>query len=164
MVCDTRPRLSFSTIFLSSISLLTFISLYRNNPPSYSLRSTFAPAHHQSQSQHQPQPTSKVMIGYPRAPFDGSFSATARQAPAKNVVIDAGPSLEQYHLPASLLAYYSGYFKNALNGPWKESNGEPIKLDDVSPAVFNLFVNWLYRQKLPCMDHHRIAEAGEGSR
>jgi hypothetical protein len=78
-----------------------------------------------------------------------NFSITARQGPVQNVVIEVGPNHIQYHLPRTLLTHYSGYFDKALNGPWKESNGQPIKLDDVIPAVFNLFVNWLYSQKIP---------------
>jgi hypothetical protein len=78
-----------------------------------------------------------------------NFSVTARQGPVQNVVIEVGPNHTQYHLPKTLLTHYSEYFDKALNGPWKESSGEPIKLDVVSPAVFNLFVNWLCSQKIP---------------
>jgi hypothetical protein len=78
-----------------------------------------------------------------------NFSVTARQGPVQNVVIEVGPNHTQYHLPKTLLTHYSEYFDKALNGLWKQSSGEPIKLDDVSPTVFNLFVNWLYSQKNP---------------
>jgi hypothetical protein len=111
-----------------------------------------------SQPQLQSHQTSEAMSRHSHTLLDGSFSATARQSPVKNAIIEVGPSLTQYHLPASLLSHYSEYFKNALNGPWKESNGAPIKLEDVSPVAFSLFVNWLYRQRLPGWDYHWVAE------
>jgi hypothetical protein len=94
-----------------------------------------------------------------RAPFDGAFSRAARKEPVENVIIEVGPSLIQYHLPKPILTHYSDYFEAALSGPWKESNGTPIKLDDVSPAIFNLFVNWLFRQKVPDWNNQWVAEA-----
>ena len=54
-------------------------------------------------------------------------------------------------MPKSLLTHHSSYFRNALSGDWTESE-DGIKLDDVEPAVFNVFMNWLYDPQLPVTD------------
>lgn len=46
---------------------------------------------------------------------------------------------------------YSDYFRGALGGQWTES-ADGIKLEDVEPAIFNVFVNWIYSQELPSSD------------
>jgi hypothetical protein len=45
--------------------------------------------------------------------------------------------------------YYSEHFRKALSGPWKEAEELAIYLNDVEPAVFSMFVEWLYTQRLP---------------
>jgi hypothetical protein len=45
--------------------------------------------------------------------------------------------------------HYSDYFNKALSGTWKEAKEGVVSLDDIEPAVFNLFVEWLYTQQVP---------------
>lgn len=58
--------------------------------------------------------------------------------------------------------HYSDYFRKALSGTWKEAEDGVVKLVDVEPAVFNLFLEWLYTQQVPndCSEYNRIANAG----
>jgi hypothetical protein len=46
--------------------------------------------------------------------------------------------------------HYSEYFRKALSGTWTEAKDGVVKLANVEPAVFNLFVEWLYVQRIPC--------------
>lgn len=49
----------------------------------------------------------------------------------------------------AFLMHYSEYFKNALIGSWKEAKEGIIHLADVDCSPFNVFVDWIYTQKLP---------------
>jgi hypothetical protein len=44
---------------------------------------------------------------------------------------------------------HSDYFRTALHENWKEGQERLVVLDDVEPATFDIFVNWLYTKKLP---------------
>jgi hypothetical protein len=65
------------------------------------------------------------------------------------ITIDVGTEHEKYSVYAELIAYYSEYFKGTLNGPWKEAEDRVIELPDIDPRVFDIFIDWLYTQKLP---------------
>lgn len=73
----------------------------------------------------------------------------ARKGAIADVVVEIGTEHMKYHLQKSFLTHYSDYFKKALMGPWEEAEKGIIPLHDVEPAVFNIFVDWLYTQKLP---------------
>lgn len=47
------------------------------------------------------------------------------------------------------MTHYSEYFSKALNGAWKEAKDKIIRLTDIEPAIFGLFIEWLYTQNLP---------------
>lgn len=55
----------------------------------------------------------------------------------------------KYNVQKAFLTYYSGYFSKALNGTWKEARDKVVRLADIEPAIFNLFIEWLYTQNLP---------------
>ncbi|KAF3037572.1 hypothetical protein E8E11_001476 [Didymella keratinophila] len=55
----------------------------------------------------------------------------------------------EYKVHKLLLAQHSEYFKRALNGSWRESEEGRIPLEDVDREIFDIFVNWLYSQRLP---------------
>jgi hypothetical protein len=48
-----------------------------------------------------------------------------------------------------LLRACSLYFKAAFEGPWKERQNGEIKLFDVKPVTFILFLDWLYFRRIP---------------
>ena len=52
------------------------------------------------------------------------------------------PQQSTWHLPKSLLTRYSTFFAGALNGEFREANQDPVKLPEVKPSVFELFVQW----------------------
>jgi len=68
----------------------------------------------------------------------------------------------EYYVQKAFLMHYSDYFRKALSGTWKEAEDGVVKLVDVEPAVFNLFLEWLYTQQVPndCSEYNRIANAG----
>lgn len=47
------------------------------------------------------------------------------------------------------MTHYSEYFRAALNGSFKEAEENLVTLSDVSISTFDVFVDWLYTQKLP---------------
>jgi hypothetical protein len=47
----------------------------------------------------------------------------------------AGPDCVKYEVHRAVLTQHSGYFKKALEGPWKEAEEGVIRLDDVEPET-----------------------------
>jgi hypothetical protein len=77
------------------------------------------------------------------------------------VIVEIGPERVKYRILASFLIHYSEYFRRALAGAWKEASERVVVLgSDVKPCIFNLFIEWLYTQKLPASspDWRRIAD------
>ncbi|KAH7084926.1 hypothetical protein BKA63DRAFT_498491 [Paraphoma chrysanthemicola] len=68
------------------------------------------------------------------------------------VIVEIGPNRMKHYVHKALLQYHSEYFRNALRGPWKEAMDGVVSLEDVQPAVFSLFVHWLYSQSFPTSD------------
>jgi len=69
-------------------------------------------------------------------------------AMGKVVTIIIGPEKKAYFVHKGLICYYSEYFRTAYNGRWKEVE-DGVSLDMVEPVVFNIFLHWLYMQRLP---------------
>ncbi|KAF2662317.1 hypothetical protein K491DRAFT_673381 [Lophiostoma macrostomum CBS 122681] len=65
------------------------------------------------------------------------------------ISIEVGPDKVKYSVYKSVLMHYSKYFHNSLGGSWKEAANNMIQITDIDPSIFNIFVNWLYRQALP---------------
>jgi hypothetical protein len=65
------------------------------------------------------------------------------------VVVEVGPGLTRYSVYKLLLSYHSKYFQKALNGHLKEVDESVVQLLDVEPCIFNVFVHWMYTQRLP---------------
>jgi len=65
------------------------------------------------------------------------------------VIVEVGPEGLKYHVQAAFLTHYSEYFSKALNGPWKEAEDKVVRLVDIDPDVFSLFIEWLYTQNMP---------------
>ncbi|KAF1974612.1 hypothetical protein BU23DRAFT_96408 [Bimuria novae-zelandiae CBS 107.79] len=65
------------------------------------------------------------------------------------ITVDVGEEHVKYSVYAELISYYSNYFKATLHGPWKEAEDRVIELPDIEPRVFDIFIDWLYTQKLP---------------
>lgn len=51
----------------------------------------------------------------------------------------------------------SEFFRAALNGPWTESQTRQVELSEENPAVFGLFVHWLYSGKVAVNTDERKA-------
>lgn len=79
------------------------------------------------------------------------------------MVVEVGEKGRRYSLHKAFLCHYSEYFRKALNGPWKEAEDGVVPLKDIEPGVFNVFVNWMYTQKLPgnCEEWCQVGELGE---
>ncbi|KAI4629163.1 uncharacterized protein J4E87_003424 [Alternaria ethzedia] len=88
-------------------------------------------------------------------------SAAARSGSEANAIIEVGPDRMKYHVQKAFLVHHSDYFHKALSGTWKEAEDGVVTLVDVEPAIFNLFVEWLYTQQLPSSrsDYRRVADA-----
>ncbi|KAF2127077.1 hypothetical protein P153DRAFT_432919 [Dothidotthia symphoricarpi CBS 119687] len=83
---------------------------------------------------------------------DGKYVEAQRPSAATRdeiVTIEIGPEHTKHLIHKALLIEHSEYFKKALNGPWKEAQNGAISLEDVDSGTFDIFVDWLYSQKLP---------------
>lgn len=56
---------------------------------------------------------------------------------------------KSFFLHRGLLAYYSGYFRAALQGNFREGKSGVIRLPTEDVATFQQFVHWLYTGRLP---------------
>ncbi|KAF3034205.1 hypothetical protein E8E11_003624 [Didymella keratinophila] len=64
------------------------------------------------------------------------------------VSVRIGPDGVTYQIYKTLLTEHSEYFRNTLNGSWKESDDGVIDLDDVDCHIFEIFIHWLHTQRL----------------
>ncbi|KAF2625380.1 hypothetical protein BU25DRAFT_473967 [Macroventuria anomochaeta] len=55
---------------------------------------------------------------------------------------------------------HSEYFRKALSGPWKEADEGCVRLEDVESGPFNIFVDWLYSEKIAQQDDNPPDEKG----
>jgi hypothetical protein len=69
--------------------------------------------------------------------------------------IAIGPQKKLYHVHKALICHHSDYFRTVYNGRWKEAE-DGVALEDVHVGVFNLFVHWLYTQRLPRDDSELV--------
>ncbi|KAL6706150.1 hypothetical protein ACN47E_006066 [Coniothyrium glycines] len=76
-------------------------------------------------------------------------SVAAQTPSSADIIIKVGTEEKQYRVHKAFLVYYSEYFSSALSDRWREVNDKEISLKDVEVPIFNLFVEWLYTQKLP---------------
>lgn len=49
-------------------------------------------------------------------------------------------AFDVYH---GVLCFYSGFFKAALNGRWKESQDQVVQLPEDDPKLFQLLTHWV---------------------
>jgi hypothetical protein len=69
------------------------------------------------------------------------------------IIIKVGTKAKKYTLHEKLLTHYSGYFRGALSGNFKETHDGIITLNDIDTEAFDVFVDWLYEKQLPaCLD------------
>jgi len=61
---------------------------------------------------------------------------------------------ETFRVHKNYMCHYSPYFDRAFNGSFAEAESQELTLDDTTPEVFGIFVNWLYTQTI-------INEGGE---
>ena len=60
------------------------------------------------------------------------------------VIVGEEPQPTTWRLPKSLLTRYSTFFATALNGEFREESQESVRISEVKPSIFELFVQWLY--------------------
>ena len=54
-----------------------------------------------------------------------------------------------YHVPEEFLVEKSQFFQAACRNEWKEAKSRVVKLPDVDPAIFNCYLLWVYRGRVP---------------
>lgn len=63
------------------------------------------------------------------------------------VKVGLGPAT--YRIHESLLRHHFDKFRKALSDCWKEGEERTVGLEDLEPAAFDVFVDWLYTNKIP---------------
>ncbi|KAL9094029.1 MAG: hypothetical protein Q9165_003699 [Trypethelium subeluteriae] len=76
--------------------------------------------------------------------FADPFSYPNIQSEYVAVAAGTDPSIKRYTLPGALLTQNSPYFKNALEGDFKEAHERVVELSAFSPQTFEIYLQWLY--------------------
>lgn len=66
------------------------------------------------------------------------------------VTIRVGVETAPFHVHYKMITHHSPYFRSAFDGSFKEAHNKSIKLDDVDPWMFKIFMGWLYTQEIAC--------------
>ncbi|KAF2035560.1 hypothetical protein EK21DRAFT_53931, partial [Setomelanomma holmii] len=79
--------------------------------------------------------------------------------------VEIGADRTKYHVHKALISRHSEYFEKALKGSWNEAQEGVVWLEDVDDCIFNLFLHWLYSQRIPIAekDWRHILELDEMS-
>ncbi|KAF9693882.1 hypothetical protein EKO04_008148 [Ascochyta lentis] len=64
-------------------------------------------------------------------------------------IINVGSDFTVYKVHKELLVEHSDYFKRTLRSLWRSDQDTVTRLEDVDSDTFDIFVDWLYTQKLP---------------
>ncbi|KAF2441470.1 hypothetical protein P171DRAFT_446355 [Karstenula rhodostoma CBS 690.94] len=68
---------------------------------------------------------------------------------SRTVTVKIGPELKDYQVHKPLIMHHSEFFRAAFASEnFKEGVSGEVTLEDVNPAVFEAFIDWLYTQKL----------------
>lgn len=62
------------------------------------------------------------------------------------VSVHVGPAQEIFHIHKPLICSASPFFKNALDGEFKEAHEQTVSMSADSPEIFDLFTVWLYNR------------------
>lgn len=65
------------------------------------------------------------------------------------VKIFIGKTRREYNIHKSLLCNRSTYFDAAFNGKFSEAAKKELHIEDVYPEGFDMFVSWLYSERVP---------------
>lgn len=79
-------------------------------------------------------------------PKDSNLNSQLTQQDIVTVLVDSGKSA--FRLPKSFLRSKVPYFETSLKDCWNGSTNEVV-LNDVNKAVFEVFVDYLYEDKIP---------------
>ncbi|KAK4952511.1 hypothetical protein LTR10_009317 [Elasticomyces elasticus] len=73
-----------------------------------------------------------------------------------------GEEEEEFTLHASIATKYSGFFKAACNGGFREAQDKIIHLPDVGPATFRAYVQWIYSGNVVVVDGEELRSDDKG--
>ncbi|KXS97904.1 hypothetical protein AC578_4366 [Pseudocercospora eumusae] len=59
-----------------------------------------------------------------------------------------GEKAKVFEVHQGILCFYSGYFRAAFKGRWREAQEGAIDIPSISPSVFKLFIHWAYTRQL----------------
>jgi hypothetical protein len=99
--------------------------------------------------------TPKVSLISTRDTRDIGSPVHSSAALSGSIIVKVGSEEKKYLVHKALLSHHSGYFRGALSSSFKETDNGVIPLDDVDTEVFDVFVNWIYKDQLPeCVKQH----------
>lgn len=77
------------------------------------------------------------------------------------IILIVGDQKEQLIVHADYLTLRCPFFAAALsNRTWKEAQTRVIKLPEEDPSAVGLYLDWVYRDRLPTHSHYPVDQAG----
>ncbi|TGO54507.1 hypothetical protein BCON_0106g00240 [Botryotinia convoluta] len=73
------------------------------------------------------------------------------EGPTATIIVGPADKPTKYVVPQALLCHRSKFFDRALNGHFKESIEKRIELPEETTEKFELFLEWIYCKKIPCI-------------
>ncbi|KAJ4373347.1 hypothetical protein N0V83_003642 [Neocucurbitaria cava] len=70
------------------------------------------------------------------------------QIELKPITILVGDKDQEFYIHEKLLSSTSAFFAKVLKDDWKEGHDRIVKLPDVEPSVFRIWMKWLYTGRL----------------
>lgn len=67
---------------------------------------------------------------------------------SETVIVQVGPDAKQFCVHKDLICARSPFFQAALSNSWKEASERTVSLPEDDTKAFELYLNWLYTQKL----------------
>ncbi|EMC94153.1 hypothetical protein BAUCODRAFT_112939 [Baudoinia panamericana UAMH 10762] len=71
---------------------------------------------------------------------------------SKSILVLVGKEEKPFTVPRSFLTKSSEFFVTCLNGAWKEASSKEVKLPDIMPDIFEIYLQWLYTGELVYTD------------
>jgi len=97
--------------------------------------------------------TARPLCWYVTSRHDHAYTNIHSDITSSEIItIKVGSDAKEYRVPQALLAHYSEYFRGAFRSGMEESRTRIFTFKDIDPITFQVFSDWLHKQRLPPHD------------